>query len=489
MRTIPIGIATFGLGLLAACGNDIGTDTPDAAPVVRTTWYQDVAPIAAKHCMSCHQDGGIAPFALTEYMDAHDNASRMLAKVKSGEMPPFDAREEADCTPRFGWKDDPRLTAAEIQTLQDWLDDGAPEGTPAAIPAIPSTALPGITMSIKPTVAFTASGDTDQFICFLLDPGAAQGTWLTGMQVNPDNDAVVHHVVISEIPPSTDLDAMVAAHPVGTPFACDQLTQATGAFTVGLWTPGNQPMQTPADLAVPIVGGSKFLMNIHYHPTGGINAPDATSIDLRTSTVWPKKMYFVAGFGNAFTSPTLLPDVDDRTATVEFRVPANKADHTEHMRFTLPALPPSLRNVRLYSAMPHMHLVGTHVAGRIERPAARGNDPQNECLANGKWNFDWQRSYIYDTDLDSLPSVQGGDVFDIQCHWDNTMTNPFVQRLLHDQHLVAPIDIDLGEETTNEMCLEIFGLAIDAPAPPVAPRVVRVSDLPMADIARMSSLR
>jgi hypothetical protein len=30
----------------------------------------------------------------------------------------------------------------------------------------------------------------------------------------------------------------------------------------------------------------------------------------------------------------------------------------------------------------------------------------------------------------------------------------------------VPIDITLGEQTTNEMCLEIFGLSIPAPAPP-----------------------
>jgi hypothetical protein len=47
------------------------------------------------------------------------------------------------------------------------------------------------------------------------------------------------------------------------------------------------------------------------------------------------------------------------------------------------------------------------------------------------------------------------------------MANPFVQRMLHDSNLPPhPIDINLGEQTTNEMCLEIFGLAVDAPANP-----------------------
>ena len=102
------------------------------------------------------------------------------------------------------------------------------------------------------------------------------------------------------------------------------------------------------------------------------------------------------------------------------------------MRFTVGDLG-TLTNVRLYSVNPHMHLIGTHISATIERPAARGGDPQNECLANGNWNFDWQRTYIYDAPLDQLPSVQAGDIIDVQCTWNNTIENPFVQRALNDR--------------------------------------------------------
>ena len=148
------------------------------------------------------------------------------------------------------------------------------------------------------------------------------------------------------------------------------------------------------------------------------------------------------------------------------------------MRFTVGDLG-TLTGVTLYSANPHMHLIGTHISGKIERPAARGNDPQNECLANGNWNFDWQRTYIYDAPLDQLPSVQTGDVIDVQCHWNNTLDNPFVQRALADQGLNAPVDISLGEGgSTDEMCLEIFGIAVDAPPQPAARTAPDASMIP-----------
>lgn len=453
---LALGLSVIGL---AACG----TDTPDPGdpPVARATWYQDVAPVLSKHCMSCHQDGGIAPFSLTDVDHARDYAVLAAQRVDQGVMPPFDAREDADCTPRFGWVDDPRLSPAEKQTLHDWIDGGYALGTEQAIPAPPSTSLPGITRSIQPATPFVAQGDRDQFTCFVLDPGAAQLSWLTGLQVRPGNPKVVHHVVLSELQAGTELTQLIDAHGIGQPFNCDQMATPS-QFVVSIWTPGNQPMQTPDALAVPIFAGAKLVMQIHYHPAGAVNDPDTTAVDLRFSPVVPQKVYFITAFGNESQAPNLLPDPDD-TGAPAFVVPRNRADHTEHMRHTVPSLG-ALTDVRIFSANPHMHLVGTHIAGRIERPAARGSDPQSECLASGGWNFDWQRTYIYDTPLDQLPSVAAGDTIDVTCHWNNTIDNPFVQRMLNDSHLPPqPVDISLGEQTTNEMCLEIFGLAVTIP--------------------------
>lgn len=460
------------------CGTDVAhDDEPEPDPVPRATWYQDVAPIVAEHCMGCHQPGGIAPFELTSYDMAFDNATRLLDAIETGVMPPFDAREEADCTPRFGWVDDPRLSTQEIDTIKLWIEDGRAEGTVAPIPDPPNTELTGVTKTLKPVVPFTSSGTRDQFICYVLDP-QTPGAWITGLQVRPGNSLVVHHVVVTELMPGAEHDAVVAQRGIGMPWDCGD-ANVPGGFVVNIWTPGNQPMQTSGDLAIPLVAGSKLVMQLHYHPAGMTAAPDATSIDLRTTTVWPQKMYFVGAFGNEFQAPSLLPDPDDRFATVpEFRIPANDVDHEEHMRITVPSLG-DLQEVQLYSVNPHMHMVGTHISAKIERPAPRGSDPQNECLANGKWNFDWQRTYIYDTALATLPTLRPGDVIDVRCKWNNTMANPFVQRLLHDEGLVAPIDLALGEGSTDEMCLEIFGFAIDAPPQPVMRTAPTTDELPL----------
>ncbi len=457
-------------GLAAACGNNSVETTPDPDPIPRATWFQDVAPIVAKHCMSCHTDGGIAPFALTDYDAAVENSLRMVDYIEKGLMPPFDAREDADCTPRFGWVDDPRLTSAEKNTLNEWIEDGYARGTEAAIPTPPAIDLQGITRTLAPVQGFTTTGTRDQFVCFVLDPGnnTPNVQWLNGLQVRPGNELVVHHAVITQVrnegPTPGAADALVAQRGIGIPFNCDD--QATpGDFIVNIWTPGNQPMETSTEIAVPILPQSKFVMQIHYHPAGVTNDIDFTKIDIRMTNVWPQKMYFVTAIGNADNAPNLEPGPGDN-GTPRFLIPANSSEHTEKMSLVLPDLGNG-QEFQLFSANPHMHLVGTHIQSKIVRPAARGNQPKEECLANGGWNFDWQRTYIYDAPIADLPTIKGGDKIEVNCKWDNTLANPFVQRMLHDAGLpMAPIDIALGEQTTNEMCLEIFGILINAPAQP-----------------------
>jgi hypothetical protein len=461
MLTIPVLGALLGV-VVSACGTD-SAPHDDTDPVARATWYQDVAPIVAERCMGCHQDGGIAPFELTDYADAVEYGPMMMDAIDRGIMPPFDAREDADCTPRHGWVDDPRLSATEKATIRTWIDDGFAEGLETEIEIPDAPVLENISQTVSPSQGFVTSGQRDQFMCFVLDPGNTTFKWVTGMQVRPGNDLVVHHAVITQVD-EAEGNALVTQHGLGTAFACDA---TPGNFVMHIWTPGNQPMRTPAELAMPLAAKSKLVMQIHYHPAGGTHAPDITQVDLQYSSAWPRKMYFVTAIGNEVTAPNLEPGPGDAGAP-RFFIPRESADHTEKMFREITTLG-GLTNVKLYSVNPHMHLVGTHIRGEIIRPAARGTEPARECLANGAWNFDWQRTYTYDAPIDELPSIEVGDRIAVSCAWNNTMDNPFVQRMLIDSNLPPQtIDISLGEQTTNEMCLEIFGIATDAPAQPTA---------------------
>jgi hypothetical protein len=47
------------------------------------TYYQNAAPILGARCTSCHQEGGIAPFALTTYAESKPHASRIVYALEN----------------------------------------------------------------------------------------------------------------------------------------------------------------------------------------------------------------------------------------------------------------------------------------------------------------------------------------------------------------------------------------------------------------------
>ncbi len=432
--------------LLVACGTD--HETP-------ITWYQSVAPILASHCMSCHRPGGIAPFPLTDYRDAKENAERMLGAIASGEMPPFGARLTPDCQPRFDWLDDPRLSSHEQWIIEQWVARDFPLGTPEAIPEAPQTTLEDVSTTLS-TQGVTVSGTNDQLICYLLDPGNTEDTWLTGLQVRPGATEGVHHVVVVEIPEGPEQDQLVSTAGVGAPFDC-ALSAALHNLGVYIWTPGTQPLQMRDGVAVPLPTGTKLALEVHYHPHGATFS-DVTSVDLAWSKTRPTMVYGAGLFGNATTAPILLSDPDDRDpAMPEFRIPSAVADHTERMQFTLTTTIPMML------IGPHMHMLGTELEARRLFTTDDGSSG-DECLFTGTWNFDWQRYYTYDAPLDELPTLHAGDVLDIRCSYNNTAQNRFMSRWLDDAGQAEPQDVYYGSRTIDEMCQVLLGGLHELPA-------------------------
>jgi len=53
------------------------------------TYWQDVEPIFAINCASCHTDGGIGPFPIDDPDSAIENASRIAIETSAHRMPPW----------------------------------------------------------------------------------------------------------------------------------------------------------------------------------------------------------------------------------------------------------------------------------------------------------------------------------------------------------------------------------------------------------------
>ncbi|HVY49336.1 MAG TPA: hypothetical protein VHB21_25770, partial [Minicystis sp.] len=116
-----------------------------------------------------------------------------------------------------------------------------------------------------------------------------------------------------------------------------------------------------------------------------------------------------------------------------------------------------LPDLYLYGTATHMHYVGTDMRITVERASQKNGDPATECLIEEPaWDFNWQRFYAYDTEIEKLPELHTGDTVKLHCSYDNTLENPFVAQALMQQHLTAPHAVKLGETTLDEMCLGGF---------------------------------
>jgi hypothetical protein len=108
-----------------------------------------------------------------------------------------------------------------------------------------------------------------------------------------------------------------------------------------------------------------------------------------------------------------------------------------------------------------MHYVGTDMLVKLVHNDPVGDEPDEECLVQTpNWDFGWQRAYAYDAPLDAVPQLRSGDELHMRCDYNNSMSNPFVVQALAEQGLDGPVDVHLGEETLDEMCLGVFGIAI-----------------------------
>jgi hypothetical protein len=431
-----------------------------------------VEPILQNHCQKCHVEGGLAPFALMTYDEAKQMSPALVVETGARRMPPWGAQDSDECKPRLPWNHDERLTQTEIDTLAKWDAAGSPEGDPKDAPppaAPPTTDLKDATLTLSPKTPFTASGDRDEFRCFVLDdPALAAGAYVTGINVVPGNRKVVHHSVVFTDPDGTfaaragadgSFDCSGAANAMAGGGGGMQMGGAN-SITLAVWTPGGEPVDLPPNIAMPIAANSKVIMQIHYSPGGQTNsAPDVTKVQLRIGTTKPEYLLFTTAIGNYAAQQAngdgLQPGDNDPGGVPTFLIPKNVSNHIESMRATIPDLG-SLGTVWIYGVLAHEHLAGIDVKIDLDRGA------DSQCLLQDKWDFHWQRMYTYAAPVEKLPTVAAGDVLRIRCTYDNTMSN----RRLGTEYAargLSPMDLHLGEQTIDEMCLAIPQLLIKSP--------------------------
>src|SRR5262249_20467329 len=114
------------LTAMTALGTEISSPTVSSDQAPLATFNKDVLPILQKNCQGCHRPGGVAPMSFLTYESTRPWAKAIKTAVLSKEMPPWFA------DPHYGeFRNAPKLTASDINTLAAWVDSGAREGNAA----------------------------------------------------------------------------------------------------------------------------------------------------------------------------------------------------------------------------------------------------------------------------------------------------------------------------------------------------------------------
>ena len=377
-------------------------------------WSEHIAPILYTNCTSCHHTGGIGGFSLLTYQDALSKMYQITVKTGEREMPPWKA------DPKYAHYVDERvLCDDEIALIQAWFDAGGPSGDFSLAPPAPTysggSALGTVDLSLTiPT--YTVTGTTDIYRCFALPTGITQNKFITGMEILPDNDAIVHHVLVF-YDTSGDCAAQDAAAS-GPGYTCFG-TACNSATFLGGWAPGGTPIIFPPNMGASMPANGHIVLQVHYAPNSQ-GQSDATSINLKLANP--------TGMRNITTLPPLNHYNLDEGALV---IPANTV-RTFHSRYTLPV------NLSVLSVMPHMHMLGKSIKAFAVTPTT-----DTIPLVNvPKWDFGWQGTYTFPKVL-KLPA---GTTLYSEAVYDNTSANP------NNPHN-PPMQVTAGEATHDEMMI------------------------------------
>jgi hypothetical protein len=404
------------------------------------TYHADARPIIEKHCVNCHEEGGIAPFPLDSYDKVKPVAAAAAFAVEKGSMPPWPP------TQGYTRVEHPRVLAAEEEfVLLSWLRGDLAEGSPAdyVAPEVEVEANPPVfNLELQMPQAYTPTLRPDDHRCFAIEWPLDETTYVTDVDVIPDQLAEVHHVIVSIAEPE-DADLYYAAGGEdGRPgWYCLGAGGVSGAplpRQIGGWVPGAGRERAPKGTGVEVRPGSVLTVQMHYNTLVADPTPDQSTILVATADQVQRPAR-----GSLLVDPQWL-------APGGMPIPAGDPDAHHEMVFPAWALArifgPAI-GVKItdpwvwHSAQLHMHNLGKSGRVTLER-----NDGTRQVMLDiSDWDFNWQGSYRFERELLIHPQ----DKIHLECRWDNSQKNqPFV-----DGVQLKTAYVEWGDGTGDEMCL------------------------------------
>jgi peroxiredoxin len=376
----------------------------------KTISYADqIAPLLADNCVTCHRTGGIGPFPMNSHAVVQGFSPMIREVILTRRMPPWHA------DPHVGTFEGARaLTKEQAQTLVHWIDAGALRGEgPDPLAELnkqwPEWVFGEPDLVVKlPAFDVPATGTID-YQRYVIANTTGRDVWVRASDTLPGDRSVVHHVLVGVYDPKLP--------------ERERMVRATSG-ELGAYVPGNGPVSYPQDTGVLVPKDCSFAFQMHYTSSG-----KATRDETRVGFYFAKEP----------------PQYEFKTAVLfkpTIQIPANTKAYTDSTTYDFP------REAVVYSLTPH-----AHYRGSASNFVARYPDGREELLLSvPKYDFNWQTTYS----LTTPKLIPAGTRIVHSTTYDNSSQNPANP----DPNRVVP----WGEQSWDEMLYGVVRYRETTPA-------------------------
>jgi len=364
------------------------------------SYANDIAPILEERCVTCHQEGGIAPFAMSNHQMVQGWSPMIRETLITKRMPPgqIDREFVAD------FHDVNHITIEETQKLVSWIDNGSrnedstdPLASYVTEPVKWLNGEPDMVINI-PAQTIPATGVQD-YRNIRIPLEIEEDIWVKAIEFEAGDPTVLHHIIAFSYGPNGVNEFEI-------------LNQGIG---LGAYAPGNELNLYPEGAGYPLKKGGGLMLQLHY-TTSGKEAVDASEIGLYLWDEEPEKV--ILGGSASDLDINIEPfTTEEMVATATFR-----------------------KDSYLTMVGPHMHYRGYDANFKLQYPDGR----IEEVLNVPNYQFNWQKTYDF-VEPKYLPA---GTQMIFRGTFDNTEMNPF--------NPDASQTLTWGEQTWQEMFFGFF---------------------------------
>ena len=365
------------------------------------SYANDIAPILEQRCVACHQEGGIAPFAMDNHQMVRGWSPMIRETLVTKRMPPGQIDNEYV----NDFHNVNHITIEETQKLVHWIDNGSVnEGDSDPLAAYDTEPVkwingePDIIIDI-PAQTIPATGVQD-YRNLMLPLELEDDVWVKAVEFEAGDPTVLHHIIAFSYGPDGVNEFEI-------------LNQGIG---LGAYAPGNELNLYPEGSGYPLKAGGGLMLQMHY-TTSGKEAVDASQIGLY---LWEGEPDRVILGGSA--------------ADLDINIPAFAGDHE------MVATKKFRKDSYLTMVGPHMHYRGADANFKLRYPDGR----EEEILNVPNYQFNWQKTYDFKEPL----FMPAGTEMVFRATFDNSDMNPF--------NPDPSQDLTWGEQTWQEMFFGFF---------------------------------